>query len=146
MDNSKSRIALALLFTCSGSLLAQALGAQETKWTCTETREYLSGSRFAHVALTQPAEMPGVGEVYITLAHVRRFAIVRSQGLEIRWNWNDPDSDNDDGYRYSFIIEPSGEGGYLDFNFGEEDDAGAVSAKPRQRYTCRRAKTSAEAQ
>ncbi len=146
MGNAKSRIVLALLFTCSGSLLAQALRAQEAKWTCTETLEYLRGSRFAHVALTQPADMPGVGEVYITLANVRRFAVVRSQGLEIRWDWNDPDSDNDAGYRYSFIIEPSGEGRYLDFDFGEEDDAGGVSAKARQRYTCRRTQTPAEAQ
>ena len=90
-----------------------------------------------HVELEQPAELPGYGEVLIRTPNIRRGAWTGTQGLEIRWDWDDPDDDQP-GYRYAFIIEPSGEGRYVDFDRGEQQEDGTVSAGPRQRYTCRR--------
>ena len=83
--------------------------------------------------MKQPAELPGVGEVYIRRLNVRHPARVNTEGLELRWNWGRGDRG---GYRYAFIIGPNGKRRYLDFDLGEEREDGRVTATPRMRYTC----------
>lgn len=103
------------------------------RWSCTER---LNTGRPLHVESKQPTALPGFGEVYIRMPDIRRNAWTTNRGLNIRWNWNDPDDDRR-GYRYAFIIEPSGQGAYFDFDHGELQDDGTTSASPRQLYSCR---------
>ena len=126
-------VGLALAFL----LAAPAVASEKTGWACTERLEHLQRSRFAHVELTQPEELPGYGWVYISLPDVKRLAWVKISGLEVRWDWDDPGSEDAPGYRYSFVIKPSGEGLFFDFKFGEGEE-GSRTASARQRYVCRR--------
>ncbi len=124
--------ALALI----AAFAAPALHAQATKWTCTE-RGHGSGSP-DHVALQQPATLPGIGEGRIPLLNIRHPAWTSAQGLELRWDWDDPD-DEEPGSRYSFVIDSSGSGRYFDFGLAEKNDDGVRTAQARSFFTCSRA-------
>lgn len=69
---------------------------------------------------------PSDGFILYEDGAVGELAYFSRQGLDFRWDWG---SNGENGYRYSFIIEPDGTGLYYDFSTSKDG-----TAKPRGLY------------
>lgn len=135
-------LALPLLMMCTVQLIVAVVAhvvliapliAEERTWLC--DLHSLTGE--AEIELKQPAELPGVGEVYVRQLNVRHPGHVYAEGLELRWDWGTSRrGGGHSSYRYSFIVGPNGNGRFFDFDLGEEQEDGRVTAPPRMRYLC----------
>ena len=114
-------------------VLIAPLVAQERTWLC-DLRS-LTGE--PDIQLKQPAELPAVGDVFSRRLNIRNRAHVHADGLELRWDWGTSrHGSGHSSYRYSFVIGPNGDGRYFDFDLGEQQEDGRVTATPRMRYVC----------
>ena len=70
------------------------------------------------------------GACQVTVGNFSHQAKFRIEGFDRRWDFEP--SDDFTSYEFTFIIAPSGAGGYYDFTLAEDDEP----TKPKRVYEC----------
>ena len=92
------------------------------KWRCFDRYDYLEATVLVELSRVT-SEALGIGEV--SVAGITYTAVFKVSGFDRRWDFGE-------GFEYSFIIKPSGDGAYYDFS--NVEDGGKTS--PSQFYSC----------
>ena len=101
-------------------------GITDEIWKCSDFGFY-----GALVSLTrQKIDGEDSGVATVSAAGNTQLAVFRIDGINLRWNFG---GQNEKGfYKYSFIIEPNGDGFYFDIAFADEDGIATSS----QQFSC----------